>query len=225
MPGEAAPPSPKDRAHLRRLRFWRRAAVEGGRWLYSVLGLVLFFVSVPALVGIVFVFDGPVWLVGLVVGLILLAGLAEGTYRVWRDSEREIRKQRSVDLADELLYRNCLVTGGGIGSFVHEREAAAPTLPPDKAVALAEGTLPPAEEADFRWLEIGHKQDTKAQYEEQFAEKVFEIVVELRQRDYIPESDLEWLNHPKDLEGIKRVGDRLWDIGRRIRPAHWKQEK
>jgi hypothetical protein len=212
-----------DRAHLSRSGFWRRAAVEGGRWLYSVLGLVLFAVSVLALAGIVVVLDGPLWLIGVVVGLILLVGLAEGTYRVWRESEREIRKQRSADLADELLHRNCLVTAGGIQSFVYERQAARPTLPPEKVVARAEGTLSRAEEADFMWLEIGHQQDTKRQYEEQFAERVFEIVVELRQRGYIPESDLEWLNHPKDLEGIKRVGDRLWDIGRRVRPAHWKQ--
>jgi hypothetical protein len=54
MPGEAARRSRDD---LRRLVFWRRVLVEGGRWLYSVLGLVLFVVSVLALLGIVFVLE------------------------------------------------------------------------------------------------------------------------------------------------------------------------
>jgi hypothetical protein len=220
-----APRAADDRAHLRRLVFWRRAVVEGARWLYGALGLLLFFLALPALVGIVVVFDGPAWLIALVVGMIVLAGLAEGAYRLWREAESKLRTQRSAEIADALLYMKCTATGGGINVFVSERARARPTLPPDKQVQLAERSLPPAEEFDYHVAAINYEHDTQAQYKEKFAGDVFAIVVALREKGYIPESDLEWLNYPTDLEAMQRVGDRLWEIGRRIEPTHLKHQR
>jgi hypothetical protein len=209
---------------MRRLSFWGRALLEGGRWLYGVLGLVLFVTALLALLGVVVVVSvrGPAWLIVLVVALIVLAALAQGTFKIWQEVDSKLARQSSTDLADELLYRKCQVTGAGIQVLVNQRADAVPTLPPDKQIMLAEGTLPRAEELDYRIAVVQHAHDTEWQYKREFAADVFKLVAELRRRGYVAESDLEWLNFPTDVEGIKRIGDRLWEFGRRVKPEHWK---
>ena len=173
--------------------------------------------------GIVVVLKGPAWVIALVVALILLAGFAEGTYRLWRDSESKLRRQQSDELAEVRLYGDCTVTGVDIQMFVRECAQAVPALSPAKQMELVEGTLPRDEELDHRVAVMQHEHATLSQYEERYATDVFRVVEDLRRRGYVPEADMEWLNHPRDLDGIERVGDRLSDIGRRVRPKHLRQ--
>jgi hypothetical protein len=188
MSREAAPRSADDRAHLRRRVFWRRAVVDGARWLYGALGHLLFVVGLLALAGVVVVFDWPVWLIALVVALIVLAGLAEGTYQAWRESASDVLRRRSAELSDETLHSDCAVTSASIQSFVLQRKDSVPSLPPDKAMMLANKALPPAEEFDYKWAVVGHEHETLTRYREEFGARVFKIVVALRQRGYVPDS-------------------------------------
>jgi hypothetical protein len=115
--------------------------------------------------------------------------------------------------------------GTAIELFAEQRQRAEPTLPPDKAMMLAEGALSRAEEIDYKWAVLSHRQNTLELYRERFATKVFELVADMRERGYVPESDFEWLNFPTDLEGITRVGERLSEIGHRVRPKHLGREE
>lgn len=68
--------------------------------MYGALGHLLFVVGLLALAGVVVVvFDWPLWLIALVVALIVVAGLAEGVYRVWRDADSKLRRQWSTERA------------------------------------------------------------------------------------------------------------------------------
>jgi hypothetical protein len=164
---------------------------------------------------------GDPWMWFFFGALVLLVAAFFAYAKLHQERERARSAQRQSERSDELLYRDCTILGGGIDVFVSDRERQVPSLSPAKAVALAEGDLPKGEELDYRIAVIHHEHETQSQYKEQFAAKVFGAVVELRRRGYVAEADMEWMNYPTNLEGIKRVGDRLWELGRRVKPKHW----
>jgi hypothetical protein len=155
-------------------------------------------------------------------GALGLLGSAYVAYaNLHREHEHLVNQHRDKKLADELLYRKCVVIGGGIEMFVRERADLIPKLSPPKQVELAEGTLPKAEEFDYRMALIDHEHETEWQYKERFVADVFRVVAALRERGRVPEPDMEWLNYPTDLDDISRIGDRLSEIGRRVKPAEF----
>jgi hypothetical protein len=125
-------------------------------------------------------------------------------------------RQQSAELKQELLYRKCVILSGEINEFVRERQAGVPTLTVEEQLQLANDDLPRAREFDYRFGKAEHERETQFQYTKQFGQQVFEVVTGLRQLGFVPESDMEWLNYPRDIEGVMRVAARLDDLGHRI---------
>lgn len=151
----------------------------------------------------------------------MLFAFAEGTYREWQKTDAKVARQQSAELTQELLYRKCVILSGGIERFLRERQADVPVLTTEEKILLLQRELPPAREMDYRLAALGYENETQSQYNKQFSRQVFEVVTGLRKLGFVPESDTEWLNYPRDIEAIVRVSERLSDLGDRI---GWRRE-
>jgi hypothetical protein len=184
-----------------RVRFWGRSLSTGAIWFYRALNHALFILGLLAAGGVVVAvsFGGPLWLIVLVLVLILLSVFAEGAYREWQETDAKVARQQSAELTQELLWRKCVLLSAGIDLFILERQKDYPRLTDDEQVLLAEGALPRAREVDYRVDMATYERETQYQYAKQFAQPVFEVVTGLRKLGFVPESDAEWLNYPKDV--------------------------
>jgi hypothetical protein len=202
-----------------RRRFWQGVVTRGWKWLSGATDHIGRFATVAALVGVptgVAIWKLGWWAVAVAVAALALLMLAEGAFRMWREADQQLTAQRSQELSDELLHRKCVVLGAGVMTFATTRRATVPPVPNDPPIG------PPDEELESHMAYFTHTQDTQSQYQHEFAADVFLLVERLRDRGYVSESDTEWLNFPKDLEGIERVGERLWELGQRTKPESWR---
>jgi hypothetical protein len=155
---------------------------------------------------------GPV----LVGGSVFLAHVLRSPYvqrdRAWSELDRLNEPPKT--LTDEQLAIECSRVGQAVQDFVMDRVSDKPLLELDAASGL-----PPIGESEafVRSRQMNHDLHTLGLYGANHAPAVFRVLRALRERGLVSQANFDALNYPDSVGEVDRVGDRLLQLGHRMR--------
>jgi hypothetical protein len=128
----------------------------------------------------------------------------------------KVVRQQSPEQKQKDLSWKCVILSEQIRQFISERRTESPMVEHAQQILSSEQELPPSMEIEHLLSMRFYENETQFQYTKQFGQRVFEVVTGLRELGLVPESETEWLNYPRDLDGVMRVATRISDLGQRI---------
>jgi hypothetical protein len=111
----------------------------------------------------------------------------------------------------EVLGANCLKLADEIQAWMSERQKKDPQDLASMLTKRDEG-----QKAKRMLAKLTFDIESREEYEDQFAARVFQMVNDLQEGGYITEKEAQRLNYPKDQQARGRGAYRLRELGKRL---------